>query len=153
MNAQPLTTSHESFHNRLARIEHRHSKQGAARRASSRVRRRSSTRTPIPMRAATVPRTPREAKLPSLGVISYLRCWSFGFLMGGLLTLAKVAVLSPEAHSRHFGLSSEALYAGLVAAYLFFFTISLIGIAGLRRGPMVAQFSFALLGTMVLGLI
>lgn len=152
VNAQPLTKSHESFHNRIARIEHRHSKQGAARRAGARAHRRSSHVTSKPLKAATASAPQAVAKPKSMAAISYLRCWSHGFLLGGLLTLAKIVVLAPEAEAGFLGMSSEALYAGLATAYLFFFVVCLLGIAMMRRRPMLAQFSCALIGTMTVGL-
>ncbi|MEY8117791.1 hypothetical protein AB9F26_05900 [Falsihalocynthiibacter sp. BN13B15] len=151
MQAQSLTTGHESFYIRLERIERNHSRQNAAGRATSRMRPPSkATRTRMPNIVAPRAKAPF---IPKPTLISRLKCWSYGCLIGGVLTLAKTGFGDVDAMHGLAGFSAELLYSSIWVAYLFFFLVALAGVFGLRQRPAFAQFSIALGTTMLLGLL
>lgn len=155
MNAQPQTKSHESFYDRLARIEHSHTQRAAGSRASSRMRRSTAPKSRR-LRGVSAPvvQSPRHiTSIAPISVVARLKCWSFGFLLGGLLTLVKVAVLSPALQGGVAGFSKDVLYISVFLTYVFFCSVALVGLLNLRRKTGFGQFSIALVLTLVLGLI
>lgn len=146
MNGQPLTRGHESFHNRLERIEH----------INIRRQRRNSPLGRAKYRGRPVNIVQKRSKIPNPAkptVIASLKCWSFGCLVGGALTLANTAFLNPPDMRGFAGYSADSLYLSVSVVYLLFFIVAIMGIVGMRQKPKFAQFSIALGATMILGLL
>lgn len=155
MSAQPLTQAHESFQNRLARIERNQLRQAAGGRANARMYRRPIGSRGVarrPMRNSKSPQTVRIV-LTKLSLVARLKSWSFGCLIGGCLTLGKAVMVNVDALYGFAGLSAELLFSAIWVAYLFFFLVVTLGLLRMRQNPSFAQFSVALGATMILGLI
>jgi hypothetical protein len=152
------TIGQVSFQNRLQRIELRHNRHAAGGRAHARMGRQMPAQRAYKRAGSAnvnviAPRAQHFTAPLRLSWLERFKYWAIGFLLGGLLTLAKVAVLDPTSPLGPQSPFADSMMNALLAGYGFGLLIVVMGLAGFRQRPGLAQVSVALVAAIIAGLL
>lgn len=156
MQMTSATIGQVSFQNRLQRIELRHNRHAAGGRAHARMGRQMPVQRPrkrgVQINNIVAPRELHFAA-PHMSWLQRFQYWAIGLLLGGLLTLAKAAVLDPTSPLGPQSPFADSMMNALLAGYGFGVLIVAMGLAGFRQRPGFAQACIALAIAMVAGIL